>query len=314
MRPTAWDAMQILLRIFRNRHNELRPGWRLLLFVLLMGGLGWSIYGLLPVPVTSAPPLSSIFPFIIVFCVTWFVMRVVNHKPLAAVGLWLHPRAFRECGIGLLLGFLMMTGIFLLELGLGALHLSWRGLSVAEIAGAVGISLLSFGFSAMFEELLFRGYLLQTLMQWMTFLPALLIMSLLFGLAHTQNPHATVLSTANVLLAGLWLSFAYLKTRSLWLPFGLHLSWNFAQTTFYAFPTSGFSFAERRLFDAETVGPTWITGGDFGPEGGILATVALIAATWYILKTPLLRQPEGIITLDSVEDVLPAPPGPGGEA
>ena len=70
-------------------------------------------------------------------------------------------------------------------------------------------------------------------------------MSALFGLAHIRNPHATILSTANVLLAGVWLSFAYLKTRSLWLPFGLHLSWNFAQTTVYAFPTSSFAFAER---------------------------------------------------------------------
>jgi uncharacterized protein len=306
--------MLFFLRIFRNRHNELRAGWRLLLFVLLMGGAAWSVYSVLPASIASAQLLSSIFPFVIVIVVTWLLTRFVNHKPLGAVGLWLHPRAFRECGIGLLLGFLMMSGIFLLELGLGSLHLSWRGLTAAEIAGAVGISLLSFGFSAMFEELLFRGYLLQTLMQWMTFLPALLIMSLLFGLAHTQNPHATVLSTANVLLAGVWLSFAYLKTRSLWLPFGLHLSWNFAQTTVYAFPTSGFSFADRRLFNTESSGPIWLTGGDFGPEGGILATIALVAATWYILKTPLLRQPEGIITLDSVEDVLPAPPEKGAEA
>jgi uncharacterized protein len=139
----------------------------------------------------------------------------------------------------------------------------------------------------------------------------LLIMSTLFGLAHALNPHATFLSTANVVLAGVWLSFAYLKTRSLWLPFGLHLSWNFAQTTLYAFPTSGFAFADRRLFLSDQTGPGWLTGGDFGPEGGVFATIALIASTWYILKTPLLKPPEGIITLDSVEDILPKPPGEG---
>ena len=114
----------------------------------------------------------------------------------------------------------MMTGIFVIEIGMGVLHVSWRGLIVAEVAGAVGISFLFFALSAMFEELLFRGYLFQTLMQWVTFLPALVIMSVLFGLAHSRNPYATMLSTANVLLAGVWLSFAYLKTRSLWLPFG----------------------------------------------------------------------------------------------
>jgi membrane protease YdiL (CAAX protease family) len=305
--------MASIVRIFRNRHNELRAGWRILLFVLLIAGFGFAVYSVVPSPFLATPAASSLIPFAIVFFATWIMLRFVNHKPVAAVGLWLHPRAAREWAIGLLLGFLMMTGIFLIELGLGVLHVSWRGLTPTEVAGAVGISLFVFAFSAMFEELLFRGYMFQTLMQWVTFLPALMIMSLLFGLGHLRNPHATPFSTANVLLAGVLLSFAYLKTRSLWLPFGLHLSWNFAQTTLYAFPTSGFAFAERRLFLSMQSGPEWITGGEFGPEGGVLATIALIAATWYILKTPLLRVPEGIITLDSVEDILPTPPRGGGD-
>ena len=303
--------MALFTNVFRDPHNEVRAGWRIFLFLLLLTVAGIGVYNALPASFAGTPVASSLLPLGIIFLVTWVVTRFVNHKPLAAVGLWMHPRAPRECGIGLLLGFLMMTGIFLVEIGLGVLHLSWRGLTAAEISGAVGISLLYFTFSAMFEELLFRGYLFQTLMQWVTFLPALMLMSALFGLAHFRNPHATILSTANVLLAGVWLSFAYLKTRSLWLPFGLHLSWNFAQTTVYAFPTSGFAFAERRLFLSEQSGPVWLTGGEFGPEGGVLATIALVAATWYILKTPLLRPPEGIITLDSVEDILPAPPSGG---
>ncbi len=306
--------MAFLTTMFLDRHREFRAGWKILLFLLLIVGLGFAVYSVLPFPFAGTPVASSLMPFVVVFFVTWAMTRLVNHKPLAAVGLWLHPRAARECGIGVLLGFLMMTGIFVIEIGLGVLHVSWRGLTVVEVGGAVGISLLFFALWSMFEELLFRGYLFQTLMQWVTFLPALVIMSVLFGLAHSRNPHASLLSTANVLLAGVWLSFAYLKTRSLWLPFGLHLSWNFAQTTLYAFPTSGFAFADRRLFLSEQSGPAWLTGGEFGPEGGVLATIALIAATWYILKTPLLRTPEGIITLDSVEDVLPVPPGKGTEA
>ncbi len=299
-------AMLQLIRIFRNRHHELRAGWKILGFLGLAVG-GFALPVALPRSWTSTPFAGSFIPLAVVLAVTWLMVRLVNHKPLAAVGLWVHPRALRECSMGLLLGFLMMSGIFLIEVSLGTLSLTWRGLTPLEIAGAVAISFLFFAASAMFEELLFRGYLLQTLMQSLSFLPALLIMSLFFGLAHYGNPHATLLSTANVVLAGIWLSFAYLKTRSLWLPFGLHLAWNFAQTTIYAFPTSGITFAERRLWFSEASGPGWLTGGEFGPEGGILATVALIAATWYILKTPLLRVPEGIITLDSVEDVLPPP-------
>jgi uncharacterized protein len=300
--------------VFRNQHNELRMGWRLLLFLGLMAGLAWSVFSVIPPAFAATPLAAGVIPFFLVVLVTWLMATLVNHKPLAAVGLWFHPRALRECGLGLLVGLLMMTGIFVIELGLGTLHLTWRGLSVSEIAGAVGYSFVTFALSAMFEEMLFRGYLFQSLMQWLTFVPALLIMSLLFGVAHIGNPHATLLSTANVLLAGIWLSFAYLKTRSLWLPFGLHLAWNFSQTTLYAFPTSGFSFADRRLFDAVQTGPVWITGGEFGPEGGVLATIALIVATWYLLKTRIVTVPEGIITLDSVEDILPASPEKEGKA
>jgi|GEM_PF-7059575 len=55
-------------------------------------------------------------------------------------------------------------------------------------------------------------------------------------------------------------------------------------------------------------GPDWITGGAFGPEGGVLATIALIAGTWYILKARWIKAAEGIITLDSVEDLFPQTP------
>jgi hypothetical protein len=296
--------MTFLLSIFRNRHHELRAGWKLTGFIGLTSVLSYGLFALLPSSFAATPFGGSVVPLLVILYVTWVMIRWANHKPFAAVGLWIHPRALRECAMGLLIGFLMMTGIFLVEMALGVLTLTWRGLTLTELAGAVSISLLFFAASALFEELLFRGYVFQTLIQWVTFLPALVVMSVLFGLAHAYNPHATVLSTVNVILAGVWLSFAYFKTRSLWVPFGLHLSWNFAQTTIYAFPTSGLAFAERRLFLSMQSGPEWLTGGEFGPEGGVLATIALVAATWYILKTSLLVVPEGIITLDSVEDIL----------
>jgi hypothetical protein len=161
--------------------------------------------------------------------------------------------------------------------------------------------------AAFLEEVLFRGYMFQTLIQWITFLPATLVFSMLFAYSHFFNPHVTLLSLLNVTMAGIWLSIAYMKTRSLWLPFGLHLSWNFSQTSLYSFPTSGGSFEGEKLSDLIQTGPDWITGGAFGPEGGILTTIALIACTWYILKSKDLLAPEGIVTLDSVEDLLPSP-------
>jgi hypothetical protein len=173
----------------------------------------------------------------------------------------------------------------------------------------MGLSLVFFTVAAFVEETLFRGYAFQTLIQWVTFLPAVVAFSVLFAYAHYFNPNVTMLSLVNVGLAGVWLSVAYMKTRSLWLPFGLHLSWNFSQTSLYAFPTSGGSLEGQKLWDSVQTGPVWVTGGAFGPEGGVLATVALIVGTWYILKSTYVRAPEGIVTLDSVEDLLPRPEG-----
>lgn len=236
--------------------------------------------------------------------------RVVNHKPFGAIGLSLHPGAPRELGLGCLLGFLMMAGVFAVEYPLGYASLGWRGLSLSRSLLVLLSSGIYFVIGGVFEELLFRGYLFQTLMQAVTFLPAVVVMAVLFVFAHVWNPHVTLLGLVNVALAAVWLSFAYLKTRSLWLPIGLHCSWNFTQTVIFSFPTSGIESDGHSLASLVQSGPEAITGGAFGPEGGVLATLSLVVCTWYILKSKVFEAPEGIVTLDSVEDLLgPVPVG-----
>lgn len=260
------------------------------------------------VPLSTFPAGLGLLENIVVLAAAYgatFVMtRFVNRKPVVAVGIGVHHATFRDLGAGCLLGFLMMTGIFLLEWGVGYLAPAGRGLTAGEAAWVTAGGLTWFAAGAFGEELLFRGYPFQTLVQGVTVLPATLLMAIVFAAAHLQNPHVTFLSTINVALAGILLAIAYIKTRSLWLPFGIHWAWNFCQTTLYGLPTSGIAGTSRALVISEPNGPVWITGGTFGPEGGILATIALVAGTWYILKADYLLAPEGIITLDSVEDLL----------
>jgi hypothetical protein len=211
---------------------------------------------------------------------------------------------FKELGVGCLLGFLMMTGIVIIGMAGGYLAFASRGLGYGGAAAVTAESLVSCAAGALGEEVLFRGYAFQTLVQGVTFLPATLLSSAFFATAHLGNPSVTVFSLMNVALAGVLFAFAYMKTRSLWLPFGIHFTWNFSQSTLYGLPTSGFFIPEKTLILVSQEGPDWILGGNFGPEGGILATAALIIGIWYILKAPYLSVPEGIITLDSVEDLL----------
>ena len=301
--------------IFLTRHGELRPGWRLLLYVLITSCIGFVITAPVVILKVATGFLVSVLALAAALGGSFVMTRFINKKPFTAIGFSLHPGTFREAGMGLLLGFLMMTGILLIELGTGYVSLEWRGLGIWDVMWLIASAAVFFLVGAVLEEVLFRGYLFQTLIQAITFLPAMVVMAILFALGHMNNPNASTYGIINVGLAAIWLSFAYIKTRSLWLPCGLHFSWNFAQTSIYGFPTSGAEFADKTIVHLTQSGPEWITGGVFGPEGGMLATLALVLCTWYILKSNMLIAPEGIITLDSVEDVLPPrqeQPGDGG--
>jgi hypothetical protein len=238
---------------------------------------------------------------------TYVLTRFINRKPFASVGLWFHASALPEFLWGCLLGFLMMAGVFLVMLSAGIVEVRQQEMGISDILIVLGSSFLVFGLGAAIEEIVFRGYPFQTLVQGITLLPATILMALLFAAAHLGNPNTSFVGITNVGLAAIWLSVAYVKTKGLWLPFGLHFSWNFSQTTIFSFRTSGIEFAENRVFLSTVSGPDWLTGGSFGPEGGVLATISLIACTWYVLKSDRFRPQPGVITLDSIEDIMPVP-------
>lgn len=303
-----------LRAVLLSRHGELRSVWRILLFLVLL-----SLFAALfvaPVVLTGmkSQDLGVLGVTLALLAASYVMTKFVHHKPLSAIGLWLKRRALRDTSAGAGIGVLMMGGIFVVELLLGYASPVWQGFSAGRAVLSVLQLALTFTLAAALEELLFRGYAFQTLMQGLTFAPAMLLVSLLFALAHAQNPNVSVFGLFNVALAGIWLSFAYFKTRGLWFPTGLHFGWNFAQTGLFGFPTSGAEFAGLRPVVTSQSGPDWVTGGAFGPEGGILATIALIAGTWYILKSPAFSTPPEIVTLESVEDLLRPQDGEGGLA
>ena len=293
--------------VFISRHGELRSGWRALVFVLLAAGIAFSLQAALS-PLRGKIDILGPLIFLISTLLASFIMtRYVNRKPFTAIGLHIQPSMLRDFGNGFAQGLVMTTAVFVIEYSLGYARLSWHDHELLDLLGVVSYGFVFFSIAALAEEVFFRGYLFQTFIQGMTFLPAMIIMALFFAFAHRLNPNATAFGLINVALAAVWLSIAYMKTRSLWLPFGLHVSWNYSQTVIYSFPTSGIDFTKFQLGEITQTGPEWITGGAFGPEGGAIATLMLILSTWYILKTKSLSAPEGIITLDSIED-LDEPP------
>jgi hypothetical protein len=145
-------------------------------------------------------------------------------------------------------------------------------------------SFLMFAVAAANEEAVFRGYPFQRLAESLTPVGAIAVTSAFFGLAHLGNPHKTWISTLNTMLVGIPFAIAYLRTRSLWMPIGMHFIWNFLMDFLLGLPVSGLNLAASVL-TAHVQGPNWLTGGPYGPEGGVLAMGAILVATVYLSCT-----------------------------
>ena len=138
------------------------------------------------------------------------------------------------------------------------------------------------------QQIVSRGYPYQTLIQGTGAIGATIIMAVVFGAIHLANPDASLFSTLNTMLAGVWLSVAYLKKRTLYFPFGMHFSWNLVQSFFLSLPVSGL-LTNRTIFIPTDYGPDWLTGGKYGPEAGIGTTVILVIAILYFLLDRRIR-------------------------
>ncbi|MBL4789667.1 MAG: CPBP family intramembrane metalloprotease [Kordiimonadaceae bacterium] len=145
---------------------------------------------------------------------------------------------------------------------------------MTAIVAALGVTALT----GWWEELVFRGYLFQNIREGLGLWAAVAISSLLFGFIHFPNPGATVLSSLLISLLIVPFIYAYLKTGQLWFAMGLHMGWNFFQTTLFGFQTSGHEGVS--LISHSLNGPDWLTGGAFGAEGSIL--IVPVGATVFI--------------------------------
>jgi hypothetical protein len=142
---------------------------------------------------------------------------------------------------------------------------------------AVGLVL-----AALTEELVFRGYPLRRLADALGPWAAMTLLVVPFGLLHLRNPHATFFSSLNVMLAGVWLSFAFFSHGGMGYAWGLHFGWNAGLATLFDAPVSGYAFRVPAVEYAPGH-RAWVDGGAFGPEGGLVATVVLIAGTLAVI-------------------------------
>jgi hypothetical protein len=137
-----------------------------------------------------------------------------------------------------------------------------------------------FAVVAINEEIIVRGYVLSNLMASMNKYWALLASAVLFSAMHLGNENSSLLSTINILLAGILLGIYTIHTRNLWFPIMMHFAWNFFQGPVLGFEVSGIKM--ESVIDQKITGNPLITGGDFGFEGSLLLTVMMVISTIYL--------------------------------
>jgi len=152
-----------------------------------------------------------------------------------------------------------------------------------------------FVFVGLFEEFLFRGYTQYTLAESISFWPAAIILSLLFGRVHLNNQGENWVGVAGVVIIGLVFAFALRRTGNLWLVVGWHASFDFGETFLYSVPNSGL-LLEGHLSNASLHGPEWKTGGTVGPEGSVFSflTMSILALAIHFLFPAKKTEPAQI--------------------
>jgi membrane protease YdiL (CAAX protease family) len=305
--------------IFYNSFGRLRSGWRsgvfvglFVMLVIILDAIVNIAFGILSgstktelIPQFAFIAASSIFLFAAVF-MGWVCTKGIEGLSFRSLGWSLRKHWWRD----LLLGVFVGAGSLLLATGLGALGggMSFMLNQTADfgsIANTVLLSAVVFAFAAAAEEALFRGYPLQTFARAKLIWIGALLSSAAFAWVHSDNQNVTLFGLINTGLAGIWFVAAYLKTRNLWLPFGMHWAWNWTMAAILGLPVSGITqITPEPILRGVDAGPVWLTGGHYGIEGGAACTITLIVSTIVIWYAPFFKPTPEMLALTTQENPI----------
>lgn len=284
--------------LFKNKYGELRSGWSVTALLLLtIFGLG---VGSAMVPADGADATITLkIAVTLIYCIitiggSIFLFKMIYRRGLSQMGFTskgglsglLYGFVWGSISIGLIFVVLLFTG-----------QVQVTGIDVGKLVSATMLAeFFSVGMMAFSEEVLMRGYLMTALKptksKWLIFLAP----AILFSLFHIMNPGFTPLSLLNTFLAGVLFAYMFVKSGNIWLSSGFHIAWNFVQGNIFGMIVSGNS--QMSVFQTTFGSNEILTGGNYGPEGGILVTLVLILGILYI-RFIFVRPKEPAWTMES---------------
>lgn len=233
------------------------------------------------------PPLEAGFwmgaqlvsAFILVYFILWLWVALVEKRPFWTMGYELKhavPQYLR--------GFLIGAAMFASAVGLlalfGAVEVDAGDPSQVGVTALGGVLIVLIGWIVQggAEEALTRGWVLPVIgaryKPWI----GLLVSSLIFAILHGLNPGLNAIALLNLALFGVFAGLYAMREGSLWGISALHSVWNWIQGNFFGFQVSGMDIGGGSLLNLKTVGADWLTGGAFGPEGGLAITAVLLVS------------------------------------
>ena len=264
------------ISIVTNSEGQVRNGYKIVGFILLLY-IVLTLIASIPIIEQIVDPIRYGITIAIILSISWFFLKHEG-EPLSSIGLHLNVKFLIEFIVGTVISILLILVIAFIIKHLGGF--SWiRNHQVG--LGQLFYALVPFLGVSIMEELLFRGYVFQRAIRGLGSTYALLLFGLLFSIAHWGNPGmegiAKITGSLNIGLAAIILGLAYIKTQSLAMPFGIHLGWNWAQGSLLGFGVSGIEFQGffKPVFNDS---PNWVTGGDFGLEAALPATIVCLVA------------------------------------
>jgi membrane protease YdiL (CAAX protease family) len=265
------------MNIFLNKENNIKNIWWVVLFFLFLSSF---LFPLILLADRLSFEITMAHQAILIAIVS-IICQLLRRKPIIELTGGVNLTWLKELFLGLIIGAALMIFPVLLLSIFGFVHWEINAFSFSTIYTGFSILLVA----AITEELFFRGFIFQRLIQAFGEWPAQLIIAGLFLLTHINNPGmigiVKLQASMNIFIASIMFGIAFIKTKSLAMPLGLHFMANYTQGTLLGFGVSGDKDPSllKPLFDHT---PIWLSGGDFGIEASILGLCFVIIVTIYL--------------------------------
>lgn len=282
--------------VFKNKSNEIRSGWKILLVFALTYGLSIIvsiILGIVLGVIGSATgnadylltgSIASIMNNELIFLVSVALSNGVSIISCIIVWRCLDKKKIREMG---LTSIKSNSNEFLVGLVAGAITISIVSIGIIcfgnvefvnpvnkpNISLSLVYGLIAFAFVGFGEEILSRGYIMSVLKQTRSKWVVLVGPALIFAMLHLANNGISILAFINLFLVGLLFAYMFMKSKNIWMPIGYHITWNYFQGYIWGFGVSGNDV--QGLYKIKNVSDNIINGGAFGPEGGLMVTIVI---------------------------------------